>query len=236
MNPVDSKYIPTHTKAIIFDLDGTLYDQNRLRRRMFLELLLQVFRDRRFIREIYTLYCFRKNRELLSENGDDDGCLEHRQYAEVADELGLNIGDVRAVVQEWICDKPLGHIGACIYPGAKELFDLLTKRGIKIAVFSDYPCRDKLDALDLPVDEMVCSTETEVDRFKPNPKGLLLAAEKLSTPIQNCLFIGDREDRDGECAKRVGMPYFILSQRSTPATDWYRKAARQLKEEVGFFS
>jgi FMN phosphatase YigB (HAD superfamily) len=68
-------------------------------------------------------------------------------------------------------------------------------------------------ALSLEVDVMVSSTDAEVDRLKPDPKGLILAASKLKTPLKECLFIGDRDDKDGECARRAGMPYLILNRR-----------------------
>ena len=221
-------YYPGVTQAFIFDVDGTLYNQGQLRKRMLFELLCHLAKKHRFIRDINVLYTFRKKREILSRGHGDIGCLEDRQYAAVADELGMGIEEVRHVVNEWIFEKPLNYLAACIYPGVRDLFSILLKEKIKIGIFSDYPCRAKLKALDLYADVMVCSTEKKVDRFKPDPKGLLLIADELEVPVMNCFFIGDREDKDGECARRAGMPYLILSRRHVSPSDWYRKVTMQI--------
>jgi FMN phosphatase YigB (HAD superfamily) len=80
------------------------------------------------------------------------------------------------------------------------------------------------------MDAMVCATKKEVDRFKPHPAGLILTAKKLGVPVTNCFFIGDRDDKDGECARRAGMPYLILSRYSICAVDWYREMVLMLRE------
>ena len=83
-------FFPEATEALIFDLDGTLYDQGRLRRKMFLDLVIGLAKNPLFIQGIKVLYAFRKNRERLSESGDEVRSIEKRQYAEVAQALGLS--------------------------------------------------------------------------------------------------------------------------------------------------
>ena len=194
-------------EALIFDVDGTLYDQGKLRRRIFLDLFRIFVKNPLFISDINVLYAFRKKREILSRDNDDIGCLENRQYAGVAHELGLSIVEVRRIVNDWIFEKPLKHLAQCVYPGVKDFFSILKQKKYKIGIFSDYPCHAKLQALDLKVDAMVCATDEQVDRFKPHPTGLLFTAKELGVPVMNCFFIGDRDDKDGECARRAGMPY-----------------------------
>jgi len=219
------------TQAFIFDVDGTLYDQIKLRRMMFGALVRHLVRNKNFIRDIRLLYSFRKRREILSNDHRNLGCLENRQYVEVADELGMNVDEVKLVVNDWIFEKPLKYLAGCIYPGVKDLFSLLIKNKLKIGIFSDYPSLAKLKALDLYADVVVCATDENIDRFKPHPKGLLVAAKELGVPVMNCLFIGDRDDKDGECARRAGMPYLILSECHISAADWYRKMTTELIEK-----
>ena len=38
-----------------------------------------------------------------------------------------------------------------------------------------------------------------------------MAAAKLKIPKEACLFIGDEDNKDGECARRAGMPCVILA-------------------------
>ena len=95
----------------------------------------------------------------------------------------------------------------------QALFSQLQRQGIPIGVFSDYPAMDKLRALGLTAQVIVSATCAEVNRLKPDPTGLLVAAAKLGAPAPECLFIGDQEAKDGECARRAGMPYLILASR-----------------------
>jgi phosphoglycolate phosphatase/putative hydrolase of the HAD superfamily len=224
---------PEATEALIFDVDGTLYDQGKLRRRMLLNLFFSLARNPPFIRDIKVLYTFRKKRELLSESSAKVNYIDRRQYAEVAQALELSTAEVRRIVNDWIFEKPLKHLARCIYPGVKDLFTILRQKKYKIGIFSDYPCHAKLHALDLKVDAMICATDEQVDRFKPHPAGLLFTAKELGVPVMNCFFIGDRDDKDGECARRAGMPYLILSRRHISTTDWYRKATMQISKRDG---
>ena len=96
---------------------------------------------------------------------------------------------------------------------AQALFSQFQRQGIPIGVFSDYPAMDKLRALGLTAQVIVSATCAEVNRLKPDPTGLLVAAAKLGAPAPECLFIGDQEAKDGECARRAGMPCLILASR-----------------------
>ena len=222
-------FFPEATEALIFDLDGTLYDQGRLRRKMFLDLMVGLAKNPLFLQKINVLYTFRKNRERLSAGTGDACCIERRQYAEVAHALGLSIVDVRRIVNEWIFEKPLKHLAQCVYPGVNDLFTILKQKKYKIGIFSDYPCHSKLQSLELKVDAMVCATDEQVDRFKPHPAGLLFTAKELGVPAMNCFFIGDRDDKDGECARRAGMSFLILPRGQISIIDWYQEAIMQMR-------
>ncbi len=110
-------------------------------------------------------------------------------------------------------ERPLAYLWSCRYPDAQALFSQLQRLGIPIGVFSDYPAIDKLKALGLTAQVIVSATCAEVNRLKPDPTGLLVVATKLGVAAPECLFIGDQEAKDGECARRAGMPYLILAPR-----------------------
>jgi FMN phosphatase YigB (HAD superfamily) len=203
-------HILTPLRAVIFDLDGTLYDQKRLRLRMLHEMVLECVRTPFVLSDLTILWNFRRARDRNAFCAE--GNINSLQFEWGAKMCGVPVARVEKVVREWMFERPLTHIGRCCYPGIREVFTTIRKVGLRIGVFSDYPAEEKLVSLELEADVVVCATDHDVDRFKPDPKGLILAAAKLDVTIDDCLFIGDRDDKDGECARRAKMPYLIIDQ------------------------
>ncbi len=225
-------FIPP-VRAVIFDVDGTLYDKSKLYKYMLLEMLRFAAVCPARLNDLRILWYFRRLREKNASSGN----LEQRQFEWAAGACNVPVERVRHVIEEWMFMKPLAYLRGCLHPGIRELFSLLRWNKIPIGVFSDYPVKEKLDALQLKADAVVSATDAEVDRLKPDPKGLIVTASKLNAAIGNCLSIGDRDDKDGECARRAGMPYLILNRsRSRHAreftsfaeiTNWLQSCAKQ---------
>ena len=218
--------VPTHQlpflpKAVIFDVDGTLYRQRPLRQKMLLALLGHYARRPWRWRELQMLSRFRAEREKRPGAVGPD--LENAQYTWG----GYPAAQVRPVVQRWIFDYPNQYLAACAYPGVADFFAALRRQGIKIGVYSDYPAQAKLAALGLTADVVVSSTDAAVDRLKPDPAGLLHAARQLGVAPADCLFIGDRPELDGECARRAQVPFLLVNQEPA-ALPFYQLLANQL--------
>lgn len=196
-------------KAVIFDVDGTLYDQQKLRIRMIFDMLRAVLRRPGEWRDIQVIKNFREAREQLAAMGVAD--IATNQYVWGARRAGVSPERVRILVEKWMVERPLVHLPACRYAGIAELFDYLRSREVRIGVFSDYPAREKLAALQLAADIVRSGEEAAVDRLKPDPKGLRVVAEELGVSVDHCLMIGDRDDKDGECARRASMRYVIVT-------------------------
>ncbi len=208
-----------HPKGWIFDIDGTLYDQAMLRRRIVYDILSHCLIHPFHIDEIVIVSRFRKVREDLALSDERD--LEVIQYERVAYQLGIPLEKVRNVVQKWIFDKPLPYLSSARRPGIEELFARLKARHIPIGIYSDYPASKKMEALGMAADVLVCSTDRDVDRFKPDGKGLVVAAQKLNLLPEQCIFIGDRDEKDGLCARNAGMPYLILTKHQPPGPNQF---------------
>jgi putative hydrolase of the HAD superfamily len=197
-------------RLVAFDVDGTLYDQSKLRLRMLRELLLDAA-ARRSLRTLKVLRAYRRIRERLAEKETPD--FEPALFAETARITGAAPDNVRAVVREWIERRPLRHLASCRYPGVAELFAGLRRKGKIVGVLSDYPARDKLSALALAADYIVCAGDPSVSMFKPHPRGLLALMDAAGAEPQNTVLIGDRPERDGGAALRAGARPLIRAKK-----------------------
>jgi FMN phosphatase YigB (HAD superfamily) len=202
-------------RLVVFDVDGTLYSQARLRVRMTRDMLLHTA-GTRSLDVIAVIRAYRRIREHLSEREVPN--FETVLIAETAAATGRSADAIRSIVDEWIEQRPLPYLAACRYPELAELFAGLRRKAKIIGVLSDYPARAKLTALGLDADHVVCAGDEGIGLLKPNPRGLQAMMEAAgATPFQTVL-IGDRADRDGAAAKRAGAWPLIRSAK--PIGDW----------------
>jgi len=204
---------------VVFDVDGTLYDQRRLRLAMLRRLLAATWRSRS-LDTLLTLRTFRQVREALGDRPEAD--FMQLQYARTAARHGKTEGEVRALTHEWMERQPLPLLAGCRYPHLDALFSGLRGAGKRIAVFSDYPAVDKLAALSLQAAPVVCATDAHIARLKPDPFGLLDILRQTGVDARRALMIGDRFDRDAVAASRAGMRALIRSGRPHPDYGTFR--------------
>ena len=206
-------------KAIIFDVDGTLYDQSKLRVRMLWALLkYYLIRPSRY-QELIILHHFRKEREKRVGYCSND--LNSEQYIWCAEKLNIPVEKVRAVVKYWIYEFPLKYINKCKYKGIEQLFTLLHEANIKISIYSDYPAKEKLNAMQLTADLIVTSIDPNINCFKPQPKAVHYICSLLAVPSNECIFIGDRYSRDGKCAENAGIKPLLLPAHKKLKANFY---------------
>ncbi|SDJ56756.1 phosphoglycolate phosphatase [Pedobacter sp. ok626] len=217
MNILDWKNL----KAIILDVDGTLYHQSKLRKKMLFLLLKHYLLHPWQIKDLFVLYHFRKEREKIA--GQQFEKLEEAQYRICAEQLNLPEEKVKKVITKWILQEPNQYLAAYRYPGLLPFINLMNKEGFKIVIYSDYPAVEKLKAMRLPADLVVAATDPEVSALKPNPKGLNFILNTLNYTASNCLFIGDREELDGQSALKLGMPFLLISKKRKDANQFYNQ-------------
>ncbi|MET4108310.1 HAD family hydrolase [Hymenobacter sp. UYP22] len=213
-------------KCVIFDVDGTLYAQDKLRRSM-LRALVQHYSIRPWkTADLLILRRFRHERETQTAYAGPN--LEADQYAWVAQGSRYPVERVRAVVRHWMLEHPNQFLPACCYPGVSAFFAALRARGISIGIYSDYPAQQKLAALGLEADIVISSTDAAINRLKPHPQGLLHIARQLGLAPQQCLFIGDRPELDGACAAAADMPFLLVEKQPFSAFTFYDSLTRHL--------
>jgi FMN phosphatase YigB (HAD superfamily) len=202
-------------RLVVFDMDGTLYRQRPLRIRMARDLVLHTL-VKRDLTPVAVLARYRRIRERLGDEQAID--FEHALISQTADATANSSDDVRAIVSEWIEQRPLTYLAACRYPGVPELFAGLRRSGRSIGILSDYPAKAKLEALGLVADHVVCAGDEGIGCLKPHPKGLAFLIAAAGAKPEDTLVIGDRVDRDGLVARRVGAQALIRS--SNPIEGW----------------
>lgn len=202
--------------AWIVDLDGTLYYQRPLRLAMGLWMggyyLAHIWR----IREPFVVMAYRKGRET---EADYD---VRRQYADVAGKFHMKEEQVERLIFEWMIKRPMRILANY---ADRELIGLLRqyqKQGGSVIVYSDYPTKEKLSALQLDC-RSYCATDEGIGCLKPSNRGLEFILGKERLDRRKVLFIGDRDSKDGECARRSHVDYLILSKSR-------RERGKQLKE------
>jgi FMN phosphatase YigB (HAD superfamily) len=198
-------------RAVLLDLDGTLYHQSLLRLLMAPDVARLAVIERGGI--VRALWTFRRAREDLRRLGAPAEELRRLQYTKPASILGCDPAWLETIVDEWIMQRPLRFLPHCRRAGIVELLDELQRRAIPAGVFSDYPTTEKLAALGLSgrFALELCATDPEVNAFKPHPRGFSLACERLGVPPEDALYIGDRAEIDRVGATASGMRAAIIS-------------------------
>ena len=191
--------------AWLVDLDGTLYAARPVRAAMLLELALGGWRA------LPTLRRFRREHERLRGAAGDCAPSPYRaQLEETARALALTPAHVEVCVQEWMIERPGKWLRRFRRTSLLDELERFREGGGRLALVSDYPARQKLEALgctDL-FDAVVANGEEGGPRWlKPHPDGMLRAAEQLGVSPGRCLVVGDRPDADGEAARRAGMAF-----------------------------
>jgi len=194
--------------AVVFDVDGTLYQQRGLRRRMLIDLLKSALFSATGRQDLRILRQFREDRETLASRVTCG--FAEAQYRITAEALVLPPDRVREAVDRWIHRRPLRYLRKYRTPGVKVWMDALRAEGVRLGVYSEYPAKEKVAALDLEVDALTCSTDPEVDAFKPDPKGLRVVLQRLGVEPARALYVGDRDDRDRPCAEAAGTAYLRI--------------------------
>lgn len=195
------------TKAIIFDLDGTLYDKSGLVRRL---IWSQILRGR--------LFMLGHERDVRRRiRGVDFG--DEQNFSTAFFNLFRNPN-----AKEWFyrCYLPDTvkilrnhyHIAPWVEPTVKQL----REDGIKVAVFSDYSfVREKLEALGFDPEWADYLFEAPVlGGLKPCKESFGKICKAMNLLPGECLMVGDREDTDGDGARNVGMAFVRVEKAAEP--------------------
>lgn len=169
-------------KAIIFDVGGTLVKTAEA----ILEALTRALREHGIE--------FKDKEKVVNVFGQ--GQLKNVQAAVETSYSGTDLHEKIArcytSFQKIFPRQVISHFQ--IIPHVVEELDVLKKQGVKLAVLTGFNQQETeffLDKMKLrPYFDIVLSAE-DIVRHRPDPRGLLLAMEKLGLPKEECLYVGD---------------------------------------------
>ncbi len=194
-------------KAVIFDLDGTLYDYNTLEKEAFAAVGELVLEKIGVSEEQYAEAFGRARQEVKKVLGEVAASHNRMLYFQKTMEF-LDIRPLFLTHEMYetywgtFLDKMV------LFPGAREFLDELYERNIRIGICSDMMAHvqhRKLMALGLQddVDCLVTSEEAGVE--KPSPEIFELCFRKLRFKPEEICFVGDTYEKDVKGTIAMGM-------------------------------
>ncbi|MDE0023028.1 MAG: HAD family hydrolase [Spirochaetaceae bacterium] len=200
--------VPGATRAVVFDIDGTLYPTRRIAWRS-LPLIAGNLR---------LFHAFGKARQALRRELPGPA-LRQRQAELVARSLGIDAADAarrieQVVYRQW--PRCFGRLRP--YDGVVETLAALRRKGLRLGVVSDSPfTREKLAALGLHGGWNAVVSADEAGALKPNPEPFLRIARLLGVAPGEVLFVGNSYRRDVIGAHHAGMRAAHFTRRPVRA-------------------
>lgn len=194
-------------KAVVFDLDDTLYDYETLNREAL--AVLREYTCRRFlVTPINFENAFNRARAETKKNLCGTGASHNRiLYCQKTLELlGNNPADGALDMYDVYWEYMLEHMKLC--DGALDLIRYCSDTGIKIGICSDLTAHiqhRKLRSLGIASWVNAIVTSEEAGAEKPAMIMYQMILDKLKVPPEYALFIGDSYTKDVEGPQKAGM-------------------------------
>lgn len=194
-------------KAVIFDLDDTLYDYKALERAAF-ECVGRLVRERLGVSEEQYEAAFMRARQVTKERLGETAASHSRMlyFQKTLEYLDIRPLYLALEMYETYWGFFLDNMS--LYSGVRELLEALHEKYICVGVCTDLLAHiqhRKLRRLGMmdDVDCMVTSEEAGVE--KPAPGIFALCLEKLRLPAEEVCFVGDNLERDVKGAMAAGL-------------------------------
>ena len=199
-------------KVWILDFDGTLYYQFPVRVMMGIWLTVYFFLHPLRIKEVFIIFEYRKLRENMFGAVLNDVNLSDMLIKKLSDKYNLETKDILNTVKSWLETKPCHFIHKWQRKKLIRAIQGYQKKGVQMVVYSDNPLSEKVKALSFTPDFSFDSDHELIKCLKPNTQGIDSIVKLLGEEKKKYLYIGDRDDRDGVCAKSAGIKYFDVNE------------------------
>jgi putative hydrolase of the HAD superfamily len=224
--------------AVAFDLDGTLYPNYRF----YIRLVPFILRHHRLMLAMGKARKIIRDPLLTDPSGisvPPPGYFYDLQARFMAAYLKKDSGLVKEWTEKFIYrgwEELFRKIK--LFPQVKETLARLREGGLKLALLSDFPPKQKLDYLGISGfwDTVICSEDT--GRLKPDIVPFRVLAEELALPPGRILYVGNSVSYDIIGARKAGMKAALVSsplqknRRHNGNADFIFTGYRQLTDYV----
>lgn len=194
-------------KAVVFDIDNTLYSFDRAHAVAFEALTEYAERELLLSPERFRTLVKQANEQLKHNTGGNCAAIHNRliRFQLLLEKLRLPLS--HAPRMEAVYWNKLLEV-AQIEPYAVECIQSLKKQGIRIGIGTDMTANwqfvklERLGLLD-SIDFMVSSEEASIE--KPAEHFFALCVEKAQCLPKECMFVGDNVKKDVRGALAAGM-------------------------------
>ncbi len=201
--------------AVIFDFDGTLYDNKKMPLRLILSLPFSIFK----------MKADRKVRKMLKGVDFSNGENFFSQYCKL---LAAECKTSEKKIAFWYKNVYMPKMIFLLkkkYVARKnvnELFLKLKSYGIKIAVYSDYTnTEERMHSLSIDTSNVdIITSSVKEGALKPSPRPFIELANRLNVSVKKCLVVGDRDDTDGEGALKSSMDFIQINNHNQKGILW----------------
>lgn len=224
-------------KAVIFDIDNTLFDFDDASL-WGLKAVSDYCRRTFGMEEPQIREYYRRALQLATERvGTDTAAIHNRliRFQCMMELLDWPVFPHAEALCHAYWDTMIGHMKRS--PGIVQLFQALKAKQIHIGIGTDmtaYIQYQKLKVLELSpyVDRIVTSEEAGVE--KPHPKFFDLCVEKTGCLAEECAFIGDNLKKDVEGAIAAGLCGIWYTQEKEPGQQMPFPVVRSFENQNEF--
>ena len=197
-------------KAVIFDIDNTLLDFMKMKSDSIssaIDGMISVGMNidkEKSSKEIYDIY--------------ETKGYEHQEVFNefIINKTGaINYKFLAAAIVEY---KKTKELSLDVYNDVMPTLEKLNTMNLKLGIVSDAPSREawiRLYTLNLHDKFEQVVTFNDTGHHKPSKEPFLKISERLDTPLNECIMVGDWPDRDIKGAKEVGMKTAFAKYGST---------------------
>ena len=204
-------------KAVVFDIDGTLYSDFPF----YLRVSLHVLRNLRFFLH------YSKTRKIMHTKAPLADYFEY-QARILASSMHISVRRAKALI-DVIVYKGFRPYFKKIkpYPYVRETFAALKEAGVKVGILSDLPPEQKGDIWGLTEYCDVVLGSEKIGALKPSKFPFGVVSMTLDVPLEEILYVGNSIKSDIRGAKNAGM----FAAYKMP---WWRALLRKPCKEADF--